>query len=50
MEIRLAEDRLGNVAAIEVSGRGAGIAEVELDAIFKPFYRLDAARIRAESA
>ena len=29
---------------IEVSDRGPGIPESELDAIFKPFYRLDTAR------
>jgi two-component system sensor histidine kinase CpxA len=44
VEIRLWEQRAGNQAVIEVSDRGPGIPESELDAIFKPFYRLDAAR------
>ncbi|MFZ0394453.1 MAG: ATP-binding protein, partial [Terracidiphilus sp.] len=44
VEIRLKEDRTRKMAVIEVSDRGPGIPEAELEAIFRPFYRLDAAR------
>ena len=44
VEIRLKEDRTRKMAVIEVSDRGPGIPEAELEAIFRPFYRLDSAR------
>ena len=44
VEIRLKEDPPRKQAVIEVSDRGPGIPEAELEAIFRPFYRLDAAR------
>ncbi|HUY93928.1 MAG TPA: ATP-binding protein [Terracidiphilus sp.] len=44
VEIRLKEDRPRKLAVIEVSDRGPGIPEAELEAIFRPFYRLDTAR------
>ncbi|HTX76913.1 MAG TPA: ATP-binding protein [Terracidiphilus sp.] len=44
VEVRLAEDRPRKMAVIEVSDRGPGIPEAELEAIFRPFYRLDTAR------
>jgi two-component system sensor histidine kinase CpxA len=44
VEIKMAEDRAAKMAVIEVSDRGPGIPEAELEAIFRPFYRLDTAR------
>ena len=44
VEIQLKKDQPGKMAVIEVSDRGPGIPEAELDAIFRPFYRLDTAR------
>lgn len=46
VEIRLtsALKQQGRVALLEVSDRGPGIPENELDAIFLPFYRVDHAR------
>jgi two-component system, OmpR family, sensor histidine kinase CpxA len=44
VNIRLKEDRSRRAAVIEVSDRGPGIPDGELEAIFRPFYRLDAAR------
>lgn len=44
VEIALRKDGPGKSAVIEVSDRGPGIPEAELEAIFRPFYRLDAAR------
>jgi two-component system sensor histidine kinase CpxA len=44
VEIKLREDRSARLAVIEVSDRGPGIPESELESIFRPFYRLDLAR------
>ncbi len=44
VEIQLRKDQQGKMAVIEVSDRGPGIPETELEAIFRPFYRLDSAR------
>lgn len=44
VEIQLRKDQPGKMAVIEVSDRGPGIPETELEAIFRPFYRLDSAR------
>lgn len=44
VEVRLHEDGPSRAAIVEVSDRGPGIPESELDAIFRPFYRVDAAR------
>ena len=43
VEIRLQKDSNGR-AVVEVSDRGPGIPESELQSIFQPFYRLDLAR------
>ncbi|MFZ1012091.1 MAG: ATP-binding protein, partial [Terracidiphilus sp.] len=42
--IRLRRDDRRHVAVLEVSDRGPGIPETELASIFRPFYRVDAAR------
>jgi two-component system sensor histidine kinase CpxA len=49
VEIRLdASEENGNAGcALEIADRGPGIPEDQLEAIFKPFYRIDAARQRA---
>ena len=44
VEIRLKRTSRRKMAVIEVSDRGPGIPEAELEAIFRPFYRLDTAR------
>ena len=44
VEIRLNEDKSARIAKIEVSDRGPGIPESELESIFRPFFRLDQAR------
>jgi two-component system sensor histidine kinase CpxA len=47
VEIRVAagQDEAGrSVSVVEVSDRGPGIPEAEIDAIFRPFYRVDRAR------
>jgi two-component system, OmpR family, sensor histidine kinase CpxA len=47
VEIRVAagKDAAGHaVSVVEVSDRGPGIPEAEIDAIFRPFYRVDRAR------
>lgn len=46
VEIRLAavQDQDGRAAVIEVSDQGPGIPDSEIDAIFRPFYRVDRAR------
>jgi two-component system, OmpR family, sensor histidine kinase CpxA len=44
VEIDLHRDRSAQMAVIEVSDRGPGIPESELESIFRPFYRLDLAR------
>ena len=47
VEIRVAagQDEAGHtVSVVEVSDRGPGIPDAEIDAIFRPFYRVDRAR------
>lgn len=44
VEIQLQKDEIGQMAVIEVSDRGPGIPESELQSIFRPFYRIDLAR------
>jgi two-component system, OmpR family, sensor histidine kinase CpxA len=44
VEIRLRNDAPAHMALLEVSDRGPGIPESELESIFRPFYRLDQAR------
>ncbi len=47
VEIRVATERdeaSHMVSVVEVSDRGPGIPEAEIDAIFRPFYRVDRAR------
>jgi two-component system, OmpR family, sensor histidine kinase CpxA len=44
VEIRLLQDVSVQMAVVEVSDRGPGIPESELESIFRPFYRLDQAR------
>lgn len=44
VEVRLHEDGVAQAAVVEISDRGPGIPESELDAIFRPFYRVDLAR------
>jgi two-component system sensor histidine kinase CpxA len=44
VEIQLEKDHAGRMALIEVSDRGPGIPESELQSIFRPFYRIDLAR------
>jgi two-component system sensor histidine kinase CpxA len=46
VEIRIAavQDQGGRGAIIEVSDQGPGIPQAEINAIFRPFYRLDRAR------
>jgi two-component system sensor histidine kinase CpxA len=44
VEITLKRDAAGRMAHVEVSDRGPGIPEAELESIFRPFYRVDAAR------
>jgi two-component system sensor histidine kinase CpxA len=44
VEIRLHKDGPARMALLEVSDRGPGIPEAELESIFRPFYRLDQAR------
>jgi two-component system, OmpR family, sensor histidine kinase CpxA len=44
VQIRLHQDVSLQMAVVEVSDRGPGIPESELESIFRPFYRLDQAR------
>jgi two-component system sensor histidine kinase CpxA len=44
VELRLRKDEEQQMAVIEVSDRGPGIPESELESIFRPFYRVDMAR------
>ncbi|WP_348263340.1 ATP-binding protein [Telmatobacter sp. DSM 110680] len=44
VEIRLSRDNERHMVVIEVSDRGPGIPESEVASIFRPFYRVDAAR------
>jgi two-component system, OmpR family, sensor histidine kinase CpxA len=44
VEIKLHEDGTSRHSVIEVSDRGPGIPESELESIFRPFYRVDVAR------
>jgi two-component system, OmpR family, sensor histidine kinase CpxA len=44
VEIRLRQDGQHHMAVVEISDRGPGIPESELASIFRPFYRVDAAR------
>jgi len=44
VEIRLSRDNERHTAVIEVSDRGPGIPQSEVASIFRPFYRVDAAR------
>lgn len=44
VEIRLKRNERDRTALVEVSDRGPGIPEAELEAIFRPFYRVDLAR------
>jgi len=44
VEIRLLNDDEQQVAEVEISDRGPGIPESELQSIFRPFYRVDMAR------
>ena len=44
VEIQLLKDEQNRMAMIEVSDRGPGIPESELQSIFRPFYRIDLAR------
>jgi len=44
VEIGLHQDLRSHMAILEVSDRGPGIPESDLEAIFHPFYRLDQAR------
>jgi two-component system, OmpR family, sensor histidine kinase CpxA len=44
VEIELANGTLEKMALIEVSDRGPGIPQSELESIFRPFYRVDSAR------
>lgn len=44
VEITLKRDAAGRMAQVEVSDRGPGIPEAELESIFRPFYRVDSAR------
>jgi len=44
VEIRLKKNEREGTALVEVSDRGPGIPEAELEAIFRPFYRVDLAR------
>ncbi|HLY43811.1 MAG TPA: ATP-binding protein [Terracidiphilus sp.] len=44
VEVRLHQDSQAHAVMVEVSDRGPGIPESELDAIFRPFYRVDLAR------
>jgi two-component system sensor histidine kinase CpxA len=44
VELRLRRDEEQQMAVIEVSDRGPGIPESELESVFRPFYRVDMAR------
>ena len=44
VELRLRKDNERQMAVIEVSDRGPGIPESELESVFRPFYRVDMAR------
>lgn len=44
VEIRLRKDNQNRMAVVDVSDRGPGIPESELNLIFRPFYRVDMAR------
>jgi signal transduction histidine kinase len=44
IDIRLSRDDHHQMAVIEISDRGPGIPEPEIASIFRPFYRVDAAR------
>ncbi|SNY91506.1 signal transduction histidine kinase [Cohaesibacter sp. ES.047] len=42
--VTLTSERLGNWWAIDIEDNGPGIPEEELEAVFRPFYRMDTAR------
>jgi two-component system sensor histidine kinase CpxA len=44
VELRLRKDDEQQMAVIEVSDRGPGIPDSELESVFRPFYRVDMAR------
>ena len=44
VEVQLHEDGAEHAALVEISDRGPGIPESELESIFRPFYRVDLAR------
>jgi two-component system sensor histidine kinase CpxA len=44
VEICLRQDQPARMAVVEVSDRGPGIPEAEVNSIFRPFYRVDTAR------
>jgi len=44
IELRLRKDDEQQMAVIEVSDRGPGIPDSELESVFRPFYRVDMAR------
>lgn len=44
IEIRLHEDKPTRMVILDISDRGPGIPEAELESIFRPFYRIDRAR------
>jgi signal transduction histidine kinase len=45
-DVEVALDRVGDMARIEVTDRGPGIPEAELERVFDPFIRLETSRSR----